>query len=281
MSRPLVITLSTIPPRFSSVLRTLESLLSQDVKIAAIELYVPKHYRRFPHHTLSLPKMPKGISLCITNEDWGPATKILPAIAKYRREDVEILYCDDDRICPPNWARLFLEARDERPNDAIASSGWHVTSLGLSYERNRKFPQANRMHRLYDLKYRTQRIAQIIKNLFFRSHSPKPSRYRNFWNSGHIDIAEGCGGVLVRPEMFNDAVFEIPDGLWSVDDIWLSGMLAFNNVGIWAPKNSIVPAEYQFAADPLWKAVIDGLNRHEANLACARYLQNKFNIWTD
>jgi hypothetical protein len=281
MSLPLIVSLSTIPSRFMSVGETLDSLLSQDVKIESIELNIPKAYRRFPEISLQLPKVPRGVSVCISEEDWGPATKLLPTLKKYKAENVEILYCDDGRICPPNWARSFLEARDERSDDAIASTGWHVSALGISASKNTKIPRAVRMRSLFDLKYRKYRITQVLQNLFFGSKAPKPPRYRNFWTSGYVDIAEGYGGVLIRPEMFESSVFDIPDKLWSVDDIWLSGMLAFNDVGIWATRNSIVPAERRFAANPLWKAVIDGFNRHEANVACVRYLQNKFNVWTD
>ena len=43
--------------------------------------------------------------------------------------------------------------------------------------------------------------------------------------AGFADILQGLGGVVVRPDFFDDEAFDIPDILWAVDDVWLSGML--------------------------------------------------------
>ena len=46
----------------------------------------------------------------ITEQDLGPATKVLPAVEEYAQEDVAVIFCDDDKIYDPNWAARLINA---------------------------------------------------------------------------------------------------------------------------------------------------------------------------
>ena len=74
-----VITLSTIPPRFAGIGPALRSLVAQRSRPEAVELYIPRSYRRFPDWGGGLPEVPEGVRIVRVDEDLGPATKILPA----------------------------------------------------------------------------------------------------------------------------------------------------------------------------------------------------------
>ena len=114
---------------------------------------------------------------------------------------------------------------------------------------------------------------------FTRQHYARPER-RRFNRSGYVDIFEGCGGVMVRPNMFDARVWDIPEIARSVDDIWLSGMLELNNVPIWLIANVIVPENTQAqSAAPLAEETFAGYGRWEANKAVVEYLQNEYGIW--
>ena len=76
------ISLTSIPPRFSRLGETLESLLHQTVEIKNIWLTIPKSYKRFPNWNGVLPKVPKGIKINRINEDLGPASIIIPILKK-------------------------------------------------------------------------------------------------------------------------------------------------------------------------------------------------------
>jgi hypothetical protein len=116
----LVVSLSTIPPRFSDLCETLEALLRQTAPIDEIRLYVPRSYRRFPDYDGSLPDVPKGIRIIQPDEDLGPASKVLFAVDELRGTDTTIIYCDDDRIYEPDrFARMIEESR-QRPGHCIA-----------------------------------------------------------------------------------------------------------------------------------------------------------------
>jgi hypothetical protein len=119
----LIVTLSTIPSRFESISRTIDSLLAQDIKVDAIELYLPKQYRRFPDWKQTVPALDSSVDVVMIDTDLGPATKVLPACERYAGKSVDILYCDDDQIYPPGWARSFIDARRYHPNEAIAVCG--------------------------------------------------------------------------------------------------------------------------------------------------------------
>jgi hypothetical protein len=107
----------------------------------------------------------------------------------------------------------------------------------------------------------------------------KPSKGTS---SGYVDILEGWGGVLVRPEFFDKISFEIPELLWTVDDVWLSGCLERREVPIWLNVNNKVRAsansnEMKDAA--LRNFIHNGHGRVAANRACIKYFQEKYRIW--
>ena len=119
----LIVTPSSIPPRFSSLSGTLGTLLGQTVKADRILLDIPRRYRRFPDWDGVLPEVPAGVEIRRCEQDYGPATKILPPAFEFRGQDCFILFCDDDRLYPKDWPQHFLKASRERPNCCIASSG--------------------------------------------------------------------------------------------------------------------------------------------------------------
>lgn len=276
----IIVSLSTIPPRFGILGKTLRSLLNQSIKIDEIRVNIPKKYRRFPEHEFSVPEVPDGVTLCVNEEDYGPSSKLLPTLAEFKgREDVSIIYCDDDRVAHPDWAKRLIDTSIERPNECIANAGWGLDSIGFEITglpQPRCVPLSSRR----DLVYRWRRIKQQTRQILLRRQLPKPPRHRNCKVDGYIDIAEGCGGVLVRPNFFDDRVFNVPQKLWSVDDIWLSGMMAAKNTRVWKYKTGLVPSEQDDARDSaLYLQVIEGYNRQQANAACVRLLQREFGVW--
>ncbi len=87
-----IISLTAIPPRFADLGLTLHSLLRQKSRPEAVELWIPHSYRRFPQWGGGLPDVPEGVTLRRVDVDYGPATKVLPALRERRGQAVEILY---------------------------------------------------------------------------------------------------------------------------------------------------------------------------------------------
>nr|MDJ0827496.1 glycosyltransferase family A protein [Rhodobacter sp.] len=120
----LVITLSSVPPRFGKIGATLESLAGQGAE--KVLLYIPETYRRFPDWDGTLPKVPEGVEIRRLDEDFGPATKVLGAAREFRRQDVDLLFCDDDQRYGPGWAQTFLDLKARHPGAVIATLGFHA-----------------------------------------------------------------------------------------------------------------------------------------------------------
>lgn len=121
------ISLTTIPPRFSKIGKTLNSLLNQTTKIQNIWLNIPRNYKRFPKWDGVLPEVPNGIKIHRINEDLGPASKILPILNNPSAEEY-ILYCDDDWEYEPTWAETFVFHKGKKQS-AIAASTFDVERL--------------------------------------------------------------------------------------------------------------------------------------------------------
>lgn len=99
-----IVSLTAIPPRFNELMPTLLSLKAQKhVNIREIRLDLPKSYRRFPFDPATdLPDLPDWVTLHLHDQDYGPATKILPAAQAYAGQDVLLFFCDDDQQYEPD-----------------------------------------------------------------------------------------------------------------------------------------------------------------------------------
>lgn len=276
-----VISLSTIPPRFGDIGHTLQSLVAQKSGPEAIEVYIPRSYRRFPQWGGSLPEVPEGVRIVRVDEDLGPATKILPAVRAYRGQDIDLLYVDDDNHYAPDWAGQVLKLRQKHPNTALCAKGLTVQRVGRPWSATEPLPRA------VAAPHASQQIGYHFWRMMDNIRRPDPAKpqfrywYRILDQSGYLDIAEGYAGVAIRPEYLDDAVFDIPPVLWAVDDVWISGHLTRCGIPIWADKSLNLSRVYAELRQqyPLFKAVLDGADRQEANLACVDYMRETYGIW--
>ncbi|WP_292288356.1 glycosyltransferase family 2 protein [Marivita sp.] len=224
-----LITLSSIPPRFGLIGPTLEALVAQK-GIDGVELYLPRRYRRFPDWDGTLPRVPQGVTIHRTDTDYGPATKVLCAVKRHQADNLRLLFCDDDRDYRPGWARDLLTVADRYPDRAVALAGWDIA--GLTTRSIFAAPRYRRRSRSWDMAYRVARLRQVMSGQVKARLAQKPPR-RIIAQAGFADMLEGYGGVVVRPDFFDDAAFDIPDQAFHVDDVWLSGALARKGIGIW------------------------------------------------
>lgn len=268
MSRT-VITLTAIPPRFPHLDETLGSLLAQSAPVDAVELWLPRAYRRFDFDPAKPPEVPEGVTIRWADEDMGPATKILPAVRAYRGEDVNLIFCDDDKVYDRGWAARLLDAAARHPGCCIVEEGGDIRHNSTHDWSGPDQPRAGRI--VKDFGYRLRRA------LTLGQWKPRKNQ-----SSGYVDILEGWGGVLVRPEFFTEAAFDIAPALWMIDDIWLSGQLALNGVTIWltsTPGTRALANSDEVAWAALRKQEVAGQDRIALNQAGIDHFRDAHGIW--
>ena len=246
-----------------------------------MELYIPRSYRRFPQWGGGLPEVPEGVTIVRVDEDLGPATKILPAARAWRGQDVVLLYLDDDHCAAPGWAGRHLRLRRRHPEAALCASGSTLERMGAAPNPGRGIPHGVvAPDGVEQLGFQLRRLAAVLLEPV-RGKSPLRPSFRRLDRSGHVDIAEGVGGVSLRPEAFDDAAWSIPPVLWAVDDVWLSGHLERRGVPIWADQslNLVRKVGAIDATHALYRATIEGANREQANLACVNHMRQAYGIW--
>lgn len=264
----IVVSLTAVPPRFPFLNDVLAGFLNQTVKPVEILLHIPDAYRRASFNPVVPPVVPEGITLNRVAQDFGPATKVLPTVQRYRNEDVLIFFCDDDKIYDPKALERFAEAAAKRPDCCIVEEGSDLFECTDVPFRGALLPRYDR--RKKDLMYRLKRAASL-----------GTWKSRKATSSGYTDILEGWGGVMVRPHFFGDDVFDIPHPFWMVDDVWLSGHLTARNVPIWLEFGGprVRGSRNEVKRVALHKQVVDGMDRIALNTACVRYYQDKHKIW--
>lgn len=194
-----IISMTTTPFRIQHLHYSLLSLLDQSRRVDQINLCIPYHMKRsglpynIPEHLESL----ENIKI-IRCQDSGPITKLLPSLsAEHNNPDTKIIYLDDDRIYGYTTVEDLVAASEKYPNFAICNWGWKIPS-----DRN------------------------------FVTHDRFPHiAFEYLFDSGFVDIIEGCEGCLVKPKFFNQSLYEshkAPPEVFFVDDIWISGNLALN-----------------------------------------------------
>lgn len=265
-SAPTIITLTAIPPRFDRIGPVLASLRAQDLPVQAIELWLPRAYRRFPDWDGVLPEVPAGVTIRRCDTDWGPATKFLPAALERRGQEVDLLVVDDDCAYAPDLHRRFKALRARRPEAVLVAVGRDLADPPPR-------PRA-----------RWPRVLRRSRVLIRADYAALGSRYAApvalVAASGHADLVEGWGGVLLRPDFLPAAASEGPGAHWAVDDVWLSAMLEAAGVPIWAEATILPPTRQPSGRTAaLNNARIAGRDRAALDAAAVAGLRASLGVW--
>jgi len=126
LDQPYAISLTTIPPRFGRLGPVLRSLLAQCPAPTEVLLCVPQNYDRFPGR-FELPTLPEGVTVLRGGDDLGPGTKAIMGARHVLNRIPRLIYCDDDWLMDPDWARHLLSA--QQGAEAVAGQGFDVDRL--------------------------------------------------------------------------------------------------------------------------------------------------------
>lgn len=216
-----VVSLTTIPDRVSRIRPTLNSLLDQSRRVDAIYLNLPSRGRR-EGRAYQVPAFLREygpVEVVDCGEDLGPATKLLPTLAREKDPDTRIIVTDDDQVYPRNMVETLVAASEQWPDAVVCSRGFTV-------------PAGYDIHR---------------RNTLYGTHLSRPEP---------IEIVQGSAGYLVRPRFFTTEVFdysEAPEEAFFQDDIWFCGHLGrrgvaryvvpfdncFSRIGSWTTRNTL------------------------------------------
>jgi hypothetical protein len=171
------------------------------VSPAAIRLYVPATSRRegCPYVVPAWLEALHSLTVVRCDVDYGPATKLIPALFDVG-PDERILVVDDDRIYQPHLVAQFLAWSEAQADAALAASGWNAPA---------------------DL---TDRPSTLVATLLGRA--PAPLKCTRVSARTPIDVMQGLSGYLVRPAFFDLAAIRdyegAPEAAFFVDDVWIS-----------------------------------------------------------
>lgn len=196
----IVVCLTTIPSRIPYIEDTLKSLLYQSRRPRLIRLHVPMFSRREQRFYTIPPYLEALQSLEVVRcEDYGPATKLIPALQAFA-PDQKILVVDDDRLYPPTLVDDFHRWSNQHPDVVIGLTGW-IVPQDLTHRRTTFWS---------DL---CQRPPSLVKSTRVRKGK-------------QVDVVEGYAGYLVKPEFFDlDRLTDYTgasEAAFFVDDIWFS-----------------------------------------------------------
>jgi hypothetical protein len=195
-----VVTFTTLPSRIDRILPTVKSLLNQTVSPAAIRLYVPAMSRREQRPYVMPAWLRRLRSVEIHScDDYGPATKLLPALIASPPEQ-RLVVVDDDRIYQRHFIEQLVAHADANPDVVVAGSGWNAPD---------------------DLIDRPSTLGAIING-----SAPVPLHCTRVGRGREVDLVRGVSGYLVKPRFFDVPGLVnyagAPEAAFFVDDVWIS-----------------------------------------------------------
>jgi hypothetical protein len=173
-----IVSLTTIPSRFKNgkaIAQTIKSVLfDQILRADIIWIAVPRVSRRFgnaypptPQILKTLEEESNGRFAVLPCEDFGPATKLIPALQNARPNDIVITIDDDSLYQPWVVGNLVKASVSKNPNSIMTHIGYKLKP-GLPKHPNFQY-------------FSHQWRAKIFK---------------------HVDFIAGLGGVLYKRKFF-------------------------------------------------------------------------------
>jgi Glycosyl transferase family 2 len=119
----LVVSLTSHPPRYGTLSRTLKSLLDQDVRPDHVMLWVAApDFVALPEDVLALRQHGLSIDTC---PDLKSYNKIIPTLRRW--PDAYIVTADDDLYYPPDWLRTLIDGYRAGPPAICAHRMLRIT----------------------------------------------------------------------------------------------------------------------------------------------------------
>lgn len=202
-------------------------------------------------------------------DDLGPATKLLPTVARYRNTDTTIIYCDDDKLYDKNWVLRLLKTAERHPRSAVCDEAFSISSYVKKYNFKRLGKASRILHRL--------KFLLSMRQLSQLKYQPPY-------------ICGGFGGVLVKPAMIGSVIDFVPSEVYFVDDIYFSGLIYANGYDIIKTRNkknqrrNILGMDNEDIGgsnDALKNLIHEGLGRQDLNLNAMRYMAQNYQIWQE
>jgi len=122
LDQNIIVSLTTTPYRINKIRETLDSILHQSIKPDLIILNIPYHFKRdnIKYQIPTWLNNYKGVVINRT-DDFGPFTKLIPALAQDLPPDTIIITVDDDVWYPRHVVRDLVKYSMQHPHAAITS----------------------------------------------------------------------------------------------------------------------------------------------------------------
>lgn len=248
----IVVSLTSIPPRYPRLVETLQSLLNQSIPPDAIYLNVATSYaREFGDELDELPPRIAKLRKVTVNycEDFGPATKIIPTLDLETDPETVIITADDDVAYHPEMIKSLVDAYRQWPAAAYGHSGQMIDML--------------------------DEFGPTVVSAVNHARESVP-----------VDILEAYRGGLYKRGWFDDSVKRIRESRFEpcfrTDDIWISAHLAARGVPrIKLSENRPGAVQRMTENDGKGPLRTENLANIRRNDQCARYLLENFKLsWT-
>jgi hypothetical protein len=204
----IVVTCTTLPDRYPSLIKTLQMMKDQDCHIDLIYLTIPYKARRL---NKVYPELPTDIynfcKIIRIKKDYGPLCKMYGALYNEHDKETIIISIDDDCIYPKDLISHMIKLSIKHPQVAICGTG-ALIGRGLT-------------------------MASIYNNLSPMNKLNILSGFRISNEGRCVDVIHGFAGVLYRRGFFPkkeklNNLFKLPfinDNVFCHDDLILSGYL--------------------------------------------------------
>lgn len=228
----IAVTFTTLPKHLDRLTEVLDSLHRQTLPPDVIYLNVPKGISRTGKKYVIDEDMKDQLESqynlikILRVQDYGPATKLIPAIDEESEPSTLLISADDDFIYHEDTVRNIAWYSYHHPDIAWSTCGWGFQWIPF--------------HKIG--------VVPVYTYWPFRGK-----------NGRKTDVLQACCGIGYRRSFFKDveALKNIEKECFTTDDIWISGNLEHNNIGRALLPSAVQDGQYgilgQPPAEPEWK----------------------------